>query len=59
MLLAHGSAAKSLSAKEILTPDGCIELIFNLGTPYKRFKSENDFILLKTAILSASGIAIF
>src|SRR5574341_2052858 len=38
-------------AKEILIPYGCIELIFNLGTPYKRFKSENDFALLKNSHL--------
>ncbi len=33
--------------KEILIPDGCIELIFNLGTPYKRYDSENNAALLK------------
>jgi AraC-like DNA-binding protein len=33
--------------KEALIPDGCIELIFNLGTPYKRYDPENNSALLK------------
>ncbi len=33
--------------KEALIPDGCIELIFNLGTPYRRYDSDNNATLLK------------
>jgi AraC-like DNA-binding protein len=33
--------------KEALIPDGCIELIFNLGTPYRRYDPENNAALLK------------
>jgi AraC-like DNA-binding protein len=33
--------------KEALIPDGCIELIFNLGTPYRRYDSDNNAALLK------------
>lgn len=37
--------------KQIIVPDGCIEMTFNFGEKIKRYTSENDFILNPNAMV--------
>lgn len=39
------------NAKQMVVPDGCIEMTFNLGDKIKRFISETDFILNPNAMV--------
>ena len=39
------------NAKQMVVPDGCIEMTFNLGDKIKRFISETDFILNTNAMV--------
>lgn len=39
------------NAKQMVVPDGCIEMTFNLGDKIKKFVSETDFVLNPNAML--------
>lgn len=39
------------SERQRIVPDGCLEMIFILGDPIKRYTSENDFIIQPKALV--------